>query len=516
MEFQAVQFAVDKIISLIRTGRLALPDFQRDFVWNPARVVELLDSVSRQWPIGSLLFLNGPQEFGIRSIESAPPVASQLSTYVLDGQQRLTALYHAVADVSDICYFVDFSALSRDEDEYIKWQKRSSFEKNYKKTRDRAEQSIALISDIWENDKFFEWIEAINDQLVQRSYVMHRERYLSGLKSHVYKLMVIQLDQDIAKGALARIFETINRSGVRLNAFDLLVAILHPMGFNLRNSWEEAKSSSELFDYFDVDPIELLKLVALLIRSHEGRSASKGVRQGDLLNLDGAHIRQYWPIAVDLYRQALDYGRKNLGICSPGAVPSWSLILGVAAWLSIGTKNNWDVTNWFWFSCFLQTYAQGANTKIVSDFDNIVSGGENWVWSENIGQEIIEIFDEPARRNGLALRGFACGLVNLGALDLVSGEVMQDKQELTYWVQKEFGILKRLQATEHLSAVLVCSETSAKKLNKNQGSLLSCGVSKADVVHRLQSQFFSDKDNSRSETDLSSFFLGLTGKGIDL
>lgn len=516
MEFQAVQFAVDKIVGLIRTGRLALPDFQRDFVWNPARVVELLDSVSRQWPIGSLLFLNGPQEFGIRSIESAPPVASQLSTYVLDGQQRLTALYHAVADVSDICYFVDFSALSRDEDEYIKWQKRSSFEKNYKSVGDRAQQSIALISDIWENDKFFEWIEAINEPSIQRSYVMYRERYLSGLKAHVYKLMVIQLDQDIAKGALARIFETINRSGVRLNAFDLLVAILHPTGFNLRNSWEEAKSSSELFDYFDVDPIELLKLVALLIRSGEGRSASKGVRQGDLLNLDGAHIRKYWPVAVELYRRALEYGREYLGICSPGAVPSWSLILGVAAWLSIDPISTDNIANWFWLSCFLQTYAQGANTKIVSDFDNIISGGQNWVRSENIDQEMMAIFDEPARRNGLALRGFACGLVHLGALDLVSGEVIQDKQELTYWVQKEFGVLKRLQGVEHLSSVLVCTEASAKKLAKSQGDLFNCGVAKTDVIRRLNSQFLSDEDNFRRKMDISSFFLGLTGKGIAL
>ena len=65
MEFQAVQHTIDKLIQWIRSGRLALPDFQRDFVWNPGRVVELLDSVARQWPVGSLLLLSGPQPFGI-------------------------------------------------------------------------------------------------------------------------------------------------------------------------------------------------------------------------------------------------------------------------------------------------------------------------------------------------------------------------------------------------------------------------------------------------------------------
>lgn len=74
MDFQQQQYAIDVLVQRVRTGRLALPDFQREFVWNPSRVVELIDSVSRQWPIGSLLLLSGPQPFAIRPIDSGPAV----------------------------------------------------------------------------------------------------------------------------------------------------------------------------------------------------------------------------------------------------------------------------------------------------------------------------------------------------------------------------------------------------------------------------------------------------------
>ena len=101
MNFQQVRHPIDYVIQRVRTGRLALPDFQREFVWSPGQVVELLDSISRQWPIGSLLLLSGPQPFAFRAIEGAPATSgTELDLYILDGQQRVTALYHAIANVS--------------------------------------------------------------------------------------------------------------------------------------------------------------------------------------------------------------------------------------------------------------------------------------------------------------------------------------------------------------------------------------------------------------------------------
>ena len=38
------------------SGGLALPSFQRKFVWEPSDILALLDSMLREFPIGSLLF----------------------------------------------------------------------------------------------------------------------------------------------------------------------------------------------------------------------------------------------------------------------------------------------------------------------------------------------------------------------------------------------------------------------------------------------------------------------------
>ncbi len=44
----------------VRTGRLVIPDFQRDFVWMRKQVEELLNSVVNRYFIGTLLLLESP------------------------------------------------------------------------------------------------------------------------------------------------------------------------------------------------------------------------------------------------------------------------------------------------------------------------------------------------------------------------------------------------------------------------------------------------------------------------
>ena len=43
------------IFRRIQSGDIRIPAFQRDFVWNEAQILELLESVYRGFPIGSAL-----------------------------------------------------------------------------------------------------------------------------------------------------------------------------------------------------------------------------------------------------------------------------------------------------------------------------------------------------------------------------------------------------------------------------------------------------------------------------
>src|ERR1017187_3530699 len=84
---------LEQLFSYIDIGDLGLPDIQRPFVWKDSKVRDLLDSIYKGFPIGSYLFwrktLSGKtHQIGTGKKEHDDPVL-----LIIDGQQRLTALY---------------------------------------------------------------------------------------------------------------------------------------------------------------------------------------------------------------------------------------------------------------------------------------------------------------------------------------------------------------------------------------------------------------------------------------
>ena len=86
------------LIDRLRDGRYVIPDFQREFEWKPWDIRELMRSIFLDYYIGSLLLWKGTSEnFEALACESIygfedEPDATHI---VLDGQQRLTAMYYA-------------------------------------------------------------------------------------------------------------------------------------------------------------------------------------------------------------------------------------------------------------------------------------------------------------------------------------------------------------------------------------------------------------------------------------
>lgn len=83
----------------IHSGRIALPTFQRSSVWDLGRIKSLILSLLRDRPVGTLLLIPADESrFRSRSIKG-PKVGAPAPTggeLVLDGQQRLTALWRAL------------------------------------------------------------------------------------------------------------------------------------------------------------------------------------------------------------------------------------------------------------------------------------------------------------------------------------------------------------------------------------------------------------------------------------
>lgn len=82
---------VSTILDYIDGGHMALPEFQRGYVWNRDQVRGLMGSLYRRHPVGSL------SVWGTEAKDADHRGDNQLALGILmlllDGQQRITSLY---------------------------------------------------------------------------------------------------------------------------------------------------------------------------------------------------------------------------------------------------------------------------------------------------------------------------------------------------------------------------------------------------------------------------------------
>ena len=91
------ELTIRKLVDRISSGDIRIPAFQRSFVWEPDQVAFLLDSIYKEFPIGTIILwktdarLNAEKKMGHFTLPE--PQKDYPVNYVLDGQQRLTSLF---------------------------------------------------------------------------------------------------------------------------------------------------------------------------------------------------------------------------------------------------------------------------------------------------------------------------------------------------------------------------------------------------------------------------------------
>ncbi|HEX6012791.1 MAG TPA: DUF262 domain-containing protein [Geminicoccaceae bacterium] len=96
--FTKVDYTLGGLVGEIELGSIGLPDIQRPFVWQNAKVRNLLDSMYWGFPVGYLLFWANANADDSRAIgtDGKQRVPQLL---IVDGQQRLTSLYAVIKGV---------------------------------------------------------------------------------------------------------------------------------------------------------------------------------------------------------------------------------------------------------------------------------------------------------------------------------------------------------------------------------------------------------------------------------
>ncbi len=260
--FDSTKLALGRILERIVEGKIQLPDFQRGWVWDDEHIQDLLVSIARSFPIGSIMLLEtgGEARFQIRPIEGVElsSRANSAEQLILDGQQRLTSLtqvlklQHAVktrdaqkrevqrfyyfdiekalqgsANISDALIAVDGTRIQRTNFGRDVVLDLSTPKKEFEKFFFPCSQ--ILNSDQWE-----EGLMAFDATRFQR-YMAFRQQILS--KYREYLIPIIELTKDNGKEAVCLVFEKVNTGGVPLSVFELVTATYAADGFNLRDDW---------------------------------------------------------------------------------------------------------------------------------------------------------------------------------------------------------------------------------------------------------------------------------------
>jgi hypothetical protein len=85
---------ISTILDHIDSGHMALPEFQRGYVWNRDQVRSLFDSLYKRHPVGGLLVWATESQTATHRGDG--PLAADVVKLLLDGQQRMTSLYGVV------------------------------------------------------------------------------------------------------------------------------------------------------------------------------------------------------------------------------------------------------------------------------------------------------------------------------------------------------------------------------------------------------------------------------------
>ena len=84
------QHPIETLLTWIQSEEIAIPEIQRPFVWNAAKVRDFIDSLYSGYPVGYLITWRAPD---VRLRDGTNSIGKRI---LIDGQQRITALLAAL------------------------------------------------------------------------------------------------------------------------------------------------------------------------------------------------------------------------------------------------------------------------------------------------------------------------------------------------------------------------------------------------------------------------------------
>lgn len=446
------------MLSLIHNREMALPDFQRDFVWDPSATDELIESIISNFPAGSLLRIkNGHQLlFQPRAIEGSPALSKDHapSYLILDGQQRLTSLYQALYGAGEHRYYLDLAGLEegKDLEDCAFYLRADEGQAEFGTIEQQAAKLVFPMGALFGAPGFHGWATKVQSvrckdmaemlDLQARLNTLHKE-WLEPVEQ--YEFPMVTLNENTSGEAVCTIFETLNRTGVKLGVWDLLTARFWAHDLNLRQLWDEARNDHEVLEDYDIDPYYLLQVIGLLEPGVDksGVPRAPSIKRKAILQMNVHQAGTGWKAATEEFCAILRLLRDDCGVLAPGLIPYNTILIPMAAvWASQRHvkgadegANRLKLLRWFWCSVFGQRYENAPNSQAEKDFGELnrwMGGGEEPESVVDFTVDSLKLREVRPKQRAV-YRGTMCLILQNAALDFhkrgkITAQLFGDKK----------------------------------------------------------------------------------------
>ena len=238
--YKTTAYTLSHLLREIEAGKLALPDIQRPFVWKPAQVRDLFDSLYRGFPVGTLMLWETGAEVGTKQVGGgATDTVPKL--LIIDGQQRLTSLYSVIKGAAVLTNSFEKKQIRvafRPTDE--------TFEVTDAAIRSDPE-FIPDISQLWRGRykttvrSFLERLQARQEGIIDDDQKEELEDRIDRVRDlRKFSFQVIEMSDRADEEQIAEVFTRINSKGISLNQADFILTLLSV-------HWEQGRRDLERF-----------------------------------------------------------------------------------------------------------------------------------------------------------------------------------------------------------------------------------------------------------------------------
>ncbi|MBE9063789.1 DUF262 domain-containing protein [cf. Phormidesmis sp. LEGE 11477] len=216
------------LLDQIDMGGIALPEFQRGYVWNREQVRRLMVSLYQGHPVGSLLVWETQTEQAIDQSRGNGKLSAGTVKLLLDGQQRITSLYGLIRGKAPAFFDGNRDAFTG---LYFNFAEETfSF---YMPTRMKDNPLWISVTKLMQTGFSYGAIAATTDDQTLIDTYCHRLNSITNIKERDFHIETVTgVDKTVDE--VVEIFNKVNSGGTKLSKGDLALA-------RICAAWPEAR-----------------------------------------------------------------------------------------------------------------------------------------------------------------------------------------------------------------------------------------------------------------------------------